>query len=208
MGKWRRGGGGVRLRSFPQEASGQISPFSLGCCFVEKIYCAHSEKCVALIDENPGALYCLLISGPLCIKSRRGEFKFMNWMFQHLEEAVKEGTITRHVNKGHITYKDPESKGRGKHRTLRSRPTLDSHSVEESAMVYAGTVHINRRLPPACTCNLLMWGIEMFRTGMLIRSDPYPDQLLLDPGLLFGKALNKLCFLECWRKSSLNVSVE
>ena len=55
-------------------------------------------------------------------------------MFQHLEESCRNGLISRHENKGKISYKDPESAPRGKSSGLKLSPSLDLTKVFVKAL--------------------------------------------------------------------------
>ena len=55
---------------------------------------------------------------------------FINYFLQHLEESVNSGLISRHENKGNISYKDPESCPRGGNsKGLKLSPTCDLTKV-------------------------------------------------------------------------------
>ena len=55
---------------------------------------------------------------------------FINVFLQHLEESVNSGLISRHENKGNISYKDPESCPRGGNsKGLKLSPTCDLTKV-------------------------------------------------------------------------------
>ena len=52
------------------------------------------------------------------------------FFLQHLEESVNSGLISRHENKGNISYKDPESCPRGGNsKGLKLSPTCDLTKV-------------------------------------------------------------------------------
>ena len=54
----------------------------------------------------------------------------MSLFVQHLEESVNSGLISRHENKGNISYKDPESCPRsGNSKGLKLSPSCDLTKV-------------------------------------------------------------------------------